>query len=303
MYVLRDVEQAALYVGKASRLRSRLAAYVHRPLGVTRRLEGLVGSVEAVDSTVCATDLEALVLEDREIRRLQPRYNTVRRQRTPRLWIRLPPVLAARPGKRQPGPRRLEPSLGPGSADGEFVGPFRNETIAEHARLLVRAVFELDTLRRGDQGLYEERLRLAWRFLRFGDQPEAAEACARRRSTRLVREVLAFEPTAMLLPADPRETRYAVVRPGPAGIEGFLLDRGVFQAWSVLQDDDATRFAADLLGAQAPRTEPQDSAVVLRWFGAQRPPALLVHVPPGTLEAADAIEAAALTLRDLVLQA
>ena len=114
VYVLRDVEQAALYVGKASRLRSRLAAYVHRPLGVTRRLEGLVGSVEAVDSTVCATDLEALVLEDREIRRLQPRYNTARQQRTPRLWIRLPPVPAPRPGTRQPCPAtaRTQPRAG-----------------------------------------------------------------------------------------------------------------------------------------------------------------------------------------------
>src|SRR6202011_1857067 len=46
VYVLRDAEQAPLYVGKASRLRSRLAAYVHRPLGVTRRLEGLVGAVQ-----------------------------------------------------------------------------------------------------------------------------------------------------------------------------------------------------------------------------------------------------------------
>jgi hypothetical protein len=35
-----------------------VAAYVHRPLGATRRLEGLVGSVTAVDATVCATDLD-----------------------------------------------------------------------------------------------------------------------------------------------------------------------------------------------------------------------------------------------------
>ena len=303
VYVLRDVEQAALYVGKASRLRSRLAAYVHRPLGVTRRLEGLVGSVDAVDSTVCATDLEALVLEDREIRRLQPRYNTVRKQRTPRLWIRLPPLPAPLRGKRQPAPRRLEPSLGPGSADGEFVGPFRNQTIAEQARLLARAVFELDTSRHGDQHEYERRLRLAWQFLVIGGQSEAAEACARRRSTRLLQEVLAFDPTAMLLPADPREASYAVVRPGLSGIEGFLIDHGVCRAWSMLHDDDASQFAADLLAAAEPRTGPEDIDVVLRWFGAQRPPALLLHLPRDPLEAADAIEVAALALADRLVQA
>jgi hypothetical protein len=302
VYVLRDVERAALYVGKASRLRSRLAAYINRPLGVTRRLEGLVGSVEAVDSTVCATDLEALVLEDRQIRSLQPRYNTVRKQRTPRLWIRLPPVPAPRRGKRQPVPRRLELSLGPGSNDGDFVGPFRNETIAEQARLLARAVFELDTSRHGDPHDYEQRLRLAWRFLRIGGQSEPAEACARRRSSRLLREVLAFDPQAMLLPADPREATYVVVRPGQSGIEGFFIDRGVFRAWSVLDGNDANKFATDLLTTAEPRTGPEDVDVVLRWFGAQRPPALLLHLPQDPFEAADAIEAATLTLADRLVQ-
>jgi hypothetical protein len=300
VYVMRDSEQAALYVGKAKRLRSRLAAYVHRPLGATRRLEGLVGSVEAVDSTLCATDLEALVLEDREIRRLQPRFNTVRQQRTPRLWIRLPPVPEPRRGKRQPAPRRLEPSLGPGSVDGgEFVGPFRNQTLAEGARLLARTVFELDALRHGDRQEYEDRLGLAWQFLRVGGECEAAEAFARRRhSTRLLREVLAFDPRPMLLPADPREASCVVVRPGPAGIEGFLIDHGIFGAWSVVHDDDVHQFAADLLGAAQPRTGPDDTDIVLRWFGAQRPPAVLVYLGQDPLEAADAIEGAALSLTD-----
>ncbi|HLZ25877.1 MAG TPA: hypothetical protein VKV73_00985 [Chloroflexota bacterium] len=301
VYVLRDAEQAALYVGKARRLRSRVSAYVHRPLG-TRRLEGLVGSVEGVDSTVCATDLEALVLEDREIRRLQPRFNTVRQQRTPRLWIRLPPLPTPRSGKRQPAPRRLEPSLGPTSADGEFVGPFRNQTLAEHLRRLARAVFELDTLRHADLQFYEERLGLAWHFLRFGGQSEAAVDQARQRSTRLLHAVLACDPAALRLPVDPRAATYVVVRPGPAGIEGFRLERGIFQGWSVLTPDgDARQFAAALLAPAEPRTALEDADVVLRWFGAQRPPARLIHVAQDSLVAADAIEAAASDLADRLL--
>ncbi|MDQ6672800.1 MAG: hypothetical protein M3069_18995, partial [Chloroflexota bacterium] len=210
---------------------------------------------------------------------------------------------------RQPAPRRLEASLGPSAAEGEFVGPFRNQTSAEQARLLARAVFELDASRRGDRAEYEERLRLAWGFLNIGAEFEPAAAHARRRSRRVLREALAFDPTAVLLPADPRETRYAVVRPGPAGIEGFLLDRGIFQAWSLLHDEDASQFAVDLLAAQEPRTRTEDADVVLRWFGAQRPPAVLVHVPHAphaaddALDAADAIEAAVLSLNDLLLHA
>src|SRR5207237_6589043 len=67
VYVMRDADDAAVYVGKARRLRSRMAAYVHRPLGPTRRLEGLASAVQSVDAHECQTDLEALVLEEREI--------------------------------------------------------------------------------------------------------------------------------------------------------------------------------------------------------------------------------------------
>jgi DNA polymerase III epsilon subunit-like protein len=289
VYVLRDTEHTALYVGKARRLRSRLTAYVHRPLGATRRLEGLVGAVEVVDPLVCGTDLEALVLEDREIRRLQPRYNTARQQRAPRLWIRLPPL----PEKRQAAARRLELSLGPLGADGAFVGPFRNETIAEKARALAKSVFDLDGLRRGDRSRYEEQLGLACGFLNGDNQ--VAEQHARGKSTQLLRSVLDFDVGALLLPADPRHARYAVLRPGPAGIEGLLVDRGIFLNSSML-GDDVDQFVADLLADAEPRTTPDDVDVVLRWFGAQRPPARLVHLPVDELAAADAIQDAALAL-------
>jgi hypothetical protein len=291
VYVLRDDQQTPLYVGKARRLRSRMAAYVHRPLGPTRRLEGLVAAVEAVDATLCATDLEAMVLEDRQIRNLMPRFNTVRQQRTPRTWIRLPPVPMATSRKQRRSPPRLELSLGPSSAEGEFVGPFRNETAAQQARLLAREVFELDSLRHADPLDYAMRLPLAWAFLNGNSGP--AEELARRRSTRLLRAVLEFDVHKLLLPADPREARYAVVRPSPAGIEGFLVDRGVLRASTVVASDDFTRLAADLLAETQPRTGPHDVDVVLRWLGAQRPPARLVCLPDEPHAAADAIDAAA----------
>jgi DNA polymerase III epsilon subunit-like protein len=290
VYVLRDSQQRPLYVGKARRLRERMAAYVHRPLGPTRRLEGLVSSVETVDTTRCATDLEALVLEDREIRRLQPRFNTVRHSRAPRYWIRQPFVRQAARGRRL-APPRLELSAGPGTAEGEFVGPFRNEMLADQARGLAREVFQLDRLRLGGSPAYQERLQQAWQFLR-GDS-DRAEALAGRMSATLLRKVVAFDVRALLLPADPRLARYAVVRRGPTGVEGFLLDRAVLYGWARLEDDDTFAFARGLLDASMARTEAEDADVVLRWFGAQRPPAHLVCLPDDALAATDVIVAAA----------
>lgn len=291
VYVMRDAEQRPLYVGKARRLRSRMEAYVHRPIGATRRLEGLVGSVDAVDTTQCETDLEALVLEDREIRRLQPRFNTVRQQRTPRYWIRRPPEV----GGKKLAPPRLELSLGPGTAEGDYLGPFRNEMLAEQARELARDVFELDALRASRSADYRSRLEEAWRFLH--GETEVAIARARTRSVALVRRVVGFDLRAMLLQADPRQVRYAVIRSTSSGIEGFLLERGVFVDWQTLGDHaDSHGFAQALLAAEQPRTTPDDVDVVLRWFAAQRPPAQLIFLPEDRLAAGDAIEDAVASL-------
>jgi len=250
-----------------------------------------VAAADAVEAIQCATDLEALVLEDHHIRRLSPRFNTVRQQRTPRFWIRLPPEPPPSANKRQPAPRRLELSLGPPSADGEFVGPFRNETLAQQARLLARDVFDLDRLRRAHSEDYAVRLGLAWAFLHGDSGP--AEELAGARSASLLRQVVGFDVLRDVLPADPRTARYALVRPDPAGVEGFLLDRGVLRAWTRLDVDDFARFAADLLADSEPRTSPEDADVVLRWLGAQRPPARLVALPDDLAAAVDAIEAAA----------
>jgi hypothetical protein len=156
-------------------------------------------------------------------------------------------------------------------------------------------VFDLDRLRQTDRTEYARRLAQAWAFLR-GDSA-AAEDLARRRSTRLLKTVLAFDARAELLPADPRQARYAVVRPGQTGIEGFVIERGVLRAWTVLDDDDdITRFATDLLAQVEPRTAAEDVDVVLHWLGAQRPPARLVSLPSESVAAADAIEDAVLRL-------
>ncbi|MBV9327349.1 MAG: hypothetical protein JO352_26705 [Chloroflexi bacterium] len=293
VYVMRGGDQSPLYVGKARRLRSRLEAYVHRPVGATRRLEGLVASVQVVDATECETDLEALILEDREIRRLQPRFNTVRQQRAPRVWIKWPSQRTSARGRPLALPR-LELSTGPAAGDGEFIGPFRNEALANAARQLAREVFLLDSLRRANPSGYLMRLAEAWRFL--GGERGTAEMLAREKSVGLLRKVLAFEPAALLLPADPAQARYAVARPSPEGIEGFLLDHARLCAWTRLQDDDLFTFARRLLEPAEPRTTPDDAGVVLRWFGAQRPPARLICLSDDRRAAVDAIEAAVVEL-------
>jgi DNA polymerase-3 subunit epsilon len=308
IYVMRDAAQGAVYVGKARRLRERVAAYVHRPLGATRRLEGLATTVQVVDTQECQTDLEALILEDREIRRLQPRFNTQRLPRPVRLWIRLPPW----PTRARLAAPRLELVSGPDVGPGSYLGPFRNEAAAQHARGLARAVFGLDALRRAADPRYVEQLPRAWAFLngRLGEALDQArhqlahavgahDARAARSWEQCLAQVRDYDPAALLLAVDPLEGRYAVVRLGPMGVEAFVLDRAILLGWGVLAVDDANRhgFAMGVLARHEPRTTAAEKVVVLRWFGAQRlPSARLIALPSDALAAADAIEAAVAAL-------
>jgi DNA polymerase III epsilon subunit-like protein len=298
IYVMLDAKQQPLYVGKARHLRNRVESYVQRPIGATRRLEGLAEAVEQVTSQPCATDLEALVLEAREIGRLQPRFNTARQQRAPRTWLRLPPQPSSRPGKRQLAPARLElvTSLSDDPA-AQYLGPFRNEAAAAHAHWLGREVFELDRARRTAAfGHYVELLDGAWRFLagaaiddalqrvraRHAEAVAAHDHAAVRRWSQVLAAVREYSPADLLLAADPRVSRFVVLRPTQPGLEAFLIDRAIFVGWSELDvlDPDLDAFAKRVLEPTAPRTRPEDADVVLRWLGSQHPPARLVYLPP-----------------------
>ena len=81
VYLFRDAGGRTLYVGKATDLRSRVRSYFS---GDDRRKVGaLLREVQRIDHVVCASPLEAAVLEVRLIHRLEPRYN-----RQARTWRR-----------------------------------------------------------------------------------------------------------------------------------------------------------------------------------------------------------------------
>jgi DNA polymerase-3 subunit epsilon len=75
VYLMRDETGKVIYVGKAKCLRDRLASYYNHPLGYTRKMDGLLQSVHAIETRVLGSELEALLVESRLIKELQPRYN------------------------------------------------------------------------------------------------------------------------------------------------------------------------------------------------------------------------------------
>jgi DNA polymerase-3 subunit epsilon len=75
VYLMRNERGDLLYVGKARRLKNRVASYFNGGLGLKGKTVELVNHVWAIETRETPTTLEAALLEARLIRELKPPYN------------------------------------------------------------------------------------------------------------------------------------------------------------------------------------------------------------------------------------
>jgi|DewCreStandDraft_1066081.scaffolds.fasta_scaffold00369_8 DNA polymerase-3 subunit epsilon len=138
VYYLTDASGEVLYVGKARNLRRRVPAHFRQASAYLHGADGLPEQTAAITFQQTGSEFEALLLEAREIDRLQPRYNVQRvvRQRHP--YIRV---------DRGPFPRAV-----PASeiyADGAlYFGPYRSGAAVRELLEALHDVFHLASCRR-----------------------------------------------------------------------------------------------------------------------------------------------------------
>jgi len=75
VYIMRDVNNRVIYVGKAVILRNRVRSYFQDSASHPPKTERLVAEVADLEWIVTGSELEALVLECELIKRYSPRYN------------------------------------------------------------------------------------------------------------------------------------------------------------------------------------------------------------------------------------
>ena len=75
VYLMKDRAGTVLYVGKAKSLKKRLASYFRRSGPPDPKTSCLVSQVASLETRVTASEVEALLLESRLVKDLQPRYN------------------------------------------------------------------------------------------------------------------------------------------------------------------------------------------------------------------------------------
>jgi DNA polymerase III subunit epsilon len=131
VYVFRGRSGAALYVGASKDLRTRVKSYFY---GDTRKAVGdLLAATTSIDGISCETELEAVALEARLIRKHEPRYN--RRGKTWRRYC----YLAIDEAEAYPRLKVVRTTRGRGA----FLGPFSSSRTAKLAKEALEDAFPI----------------------------------------------------------------------------------------------------------------------------------------------------------------
>ncbi|HEV2263863.1 MAG TPA: excinuclease ABC subunit UvrC [Stellaceae bacterium] len=133
VYRMLDAKGDALYVGKASNLKNRVANYANVN-GLPVRLKRMVAETHSLEIAITHTEVEALLLECNLIKRLMPRYNVLLRDDKSFPYIHLTgghpfPQLTKHRGARGP--------------EGDYFGPFASAGAVNRTLIALQRAFLL----------------------------------------------------------------------------------------------------------------------------------------------------------------
>ena len=133
VYLMRDDQGTALYVGKAANLRKRVASYFDaRPR--IERIMRMVARIRSIEVSLTRSEAEALLLENEWIKSLRPRYNVLLRDDKSYPWVML--------GKEHEFPR-IAFHRGAKDKGREYLGPYPSASSVRESINLIQKLFML----------------------------------------------------------------------------------------------------------------------------------------------------------------
>lgn len=77
VYIFKNSSGAIIYVGKAKNLRQRVRSYFQPPIKLGPKTSQLVSQITSLEHIEVSSEIEALLLESRLIKKFQPQYNLI----------------------------------------------------------------------------------------------------------------------------------------------------------------------------------------------------------------------------------
>ena len=75
VYLMKDDAGRVIYVGKAKNLRSRAGSYFLKAAAEDARTASWIGEIADIDFVDCESEVDALLMESRLIKDIQPKHN------------------------------------------------------------------------------------------------------------------------------------------------------------------------------------------------------------------------------------
>ena len=132
VYRMFDDKGTVIYVGKAKDLKKRLSSYFRTQLN-SKKTEALVASIAHIETTITASETEALLLEHNYIKTYQPRYNVLLRDDKSYPYILLTK-------ERHP---RITAYRGSKKIQGEYFGPYPHAGAVRDTLSLLQKLFPI----------------------------------------------------------------------------------------------------------------------------------------------------------------
>lgn len=133
VYRMLDEQSNTLYVGKAKRLKNRLASYFRGQLNT--KTQAMVGRIADIQVTVTRTETEALLLEQTLIKQLRPPYNILLRDDKSYPFVFVTdrhtyPALEYKRARQR-------------SDDGRYLGPYPSSGAVRESLALMQKIFHI----------------------------------------------------------------------------------------------------------------------------------------------------------------
>lgn len=133
VYIMYDVNDKVIYVGKAKNLKKRVASYFLKNI-TSAKTQALIAKIERVEVTITSNENAALLLEANLIKQYRPRYNVLMRD------DKSYPYLLLSAHCKFP---RLDFHRGTQRQQGNYFGPFPNAGAVRDNLNLIQKLFKI----------------------------------------------------------------------------------------------------------------------------------------------------------------